>query len=156
MVTKEIMNKFGLYHKRENIILNYRTSPNRNADFCGTTQYLLCKSGGIDLWLVDDAYNAAYVRKYSTPWYNACYETPTSYFEAEELEVVAVEVKINTTPIDIKVPTMSEYLEIKYKETERPHYDYCMKNIKGLSPYNLYEFFDLLRDNKWPVKEKGK
>lgn len=142
---------YCLKHKASGELIGYYTSSNNPGDDCVDVQYVLTE-GVTDgrLWYVDDKYQAEYVRNFSTSWYNAGHDTPTHDFDADELEVVEVEITQKVTPVEVSIPTLKEYLKIAYKEKNPGHYEYCMKHIDTLSPYNYYELSDLVNKKKWP------
>ena len=146
--------KYGLYHKKSKLLLSYRVESNNGADFSIDNAYILTNDGESP-WLVDSAYNAEYVRLYSTPWYNADHSTPINDFEAEDLVTVEVEITENVEEVDVEIPTMEQLLEIKYKEKEPAHYEYAMKQLKNVPKvsYSYYDLIDLIHKKLWPKKE---
>ena len=143
--------KYGLRVKKTGELLKFITVSNDGADFCDSVSYYLDVDGESE-WLVDTPENAEYVRNVSTEWYNAGYETPkhSHDFDPDELEVVEVEIITSINKIDVKIPTMEEYLEKKYKESDPRHYEYCMNHLKdgNLMYYSLYDLNEFLRKYK--------
>jgi len=145
--------KYGLWHIKKKKLLNYMTDSNRDGDFCCDTQFILTEYENDLPWLVDTAYNAEYVRNFSTEWYNADFETPTHHFDPEELKVVKVTISTDVEDEEITVPSMEEYLEIMYKDKNPDHYEMCMKNLDRTMKYSRYDLDEMIRQGKWPRKE---
>jgi len=122
-----IHRKFGLRHKETGVVVGIDRSSNEGCNFCGETQHILNKDTA-EMWLVDDAQLAEWVRYNSTEWYNAEYESPTHDFEPDELEVVEVEIITKVDPVKVSVPTPLEFYKRKYAKTEPAHWEY----MKGL------------------------
>ena len=142
--------KYGLLLKKKNKILGFYQTSNEGSQFCNdNTTYLSEHEDNI--WSVDDPVIAEYVRNFSTEWYNADFETPKHDFKSNKLQVVKIEVITNTEPVDLKIPTMEKYLEIKFKETDPKYYEYCLKEIKThrVVNYSLYELQELIGKGKW-------
>ena len=146
---KETKIKFGLWHKKEKKLLKFSVSSTEGADFCGETATKLDLFGDKD-WLVDSSINAEYVRNFSTRWYNADYETPTNNFDSNELIVVEVRVETEIKSLDIKVPTVKEFLIEKYEKSEPGHLEYLLQEIddgREMS-YSYYDLEMLIEDRK--------
>lgn len=142
--------KYGLRVKKTGRILTFYTINNEGRDFCGDVTYKLSDSKNDNMWLVDDPYTAEYVRNYSTEWYNAGHSTPVNdNYEPDELEVVKV--KVETLPVEVSVPSMKEYLELKYKKSEPDYYRYMMDEIKSHDDYKytLYDLENLINEGIW-------
>ena len=149
--------KYGLWHKKEKKVLGFYTRSNKGADFCGDTTHELCLSNE-KMWLVDNPYQAEYVRNFSTPWYNAGYETPENEFEPEEMEVVKVEITTDITPEQVTVPTLEKCLELIYKEKDPTYYNYVLGELKkhpqSFANYSWYDLWDLMNKGLWPEESK--
>ncbi len=128
-------------------ILGYRVSSNDAADFCGSTNTTLDEYED-NMWLVDTAENAEYVRQVSTKWYNAGHETPKHNFKPEQLEVCKVEIEIVTEPVKVKIPTALEYYTEKAKN-DKGH-EYTIKRIKDGENimYSLWDLKDYMMRRK--------
>jgi len=144
--------KYGLRLKETGEVLGFYYESNSGLDFCGETTCNLSISDD-KMWLVDDKYQAEYVRNYSTEWYNAGYETPTNPFESEELEVVKVKVVTDVEPETASVPTMEEYLRLRYAEDNPEHLKYALKEIEEKKYnkffYSWYDLQGLMEKKKW-------
>lgn len=142
--------KYGLRRKKNGKILGYRSESNDGRDFCGDKTYSLSLSGE-NMWLVDTPYQAEYVRVYNTPWFNAGYATPENEYDANDLEVVEVEVVTKVVPVSVKVPTMKEYLKVKYEKEDPAHYRYTLKEVKAHPDffYTWYDLSEILRKEQW-------
>jgi hypothetical protein len=140
--------KYGLRIKETGEILKAVAALNEDCDFCVDISYTIRPGMGIE-WMVDAPTDAEYVRNNSTEWYNASYNTPDHGFKPDDLEVIRIE--LNIDPIDIKIPTMEEYLKIKYEEEEPKHYKYMMSELeKGEKlKYSVYELREIIREKKW-------
>jgi len=148
--------KYGLWHKKEKCMLKVSTTSNDGADFCTDISHSLTTYGD-QVWYAHDIFAAEYVRNFSTEWYNANYETPNHNFEPDELAIVKVKIRTEFCPEEFMVPTMKEFLAIKFKESDPGHYKYCMEQLKKYpghnQKYSLYELEELIEKGKWP---KGK
>lgn len=146
---KQTVVKYGLRHIKSNKLLRFTTESNHGRDFCFETSTRLDTYGDHE-WLVDKAYIASYVKKFSTEWYNATYETPQHGYEPEDLEVVKVETTTDIEPVNMEVPTVEEYLTIKYgpdaKYADEPHLSYLLGQLKSGTAlkYSLYELQELI------------
>jgi hypothetical protein len=131
--------KYALRHKKSGELLKYFTTSNSNKMTTELTEH------GDKIWSVDTKLNAEFVRNFSTKWYNAQYETPINKFKPKDLEVVELTTTIEAKPIDIKLPTVKEYIELKYKKREPLHYEYLLEQLKqGYTiEYSLWELLEL-------------
>lgn len=155
---------YALRHIKSENLLSMRVSSNGNAEFCNDhTVRLEIPYNDIyewnpDTWYIDTAYNAEYVRQFSTEWYNSSERTPNHTFEPEELEVVQVERIVKTLKVKAKIPTFEEYLEIKYRDKEPEHCDYILGEYKKhpdsfRAGYSLYDLMMLIENEKWKTGE---
>jgi hypothetical protein len=130
--------KFGLRHKKTDKVLGVYRNPN-SGDACDI-QHILDGTED-EMWLVDEAINAEWVRHNSTRWYNANYETPTHYFDPNDTEVVEVVVETNIKTVEVKIPTIIEFYKRKYaKDPEQ------LERARRLISENLdmsYSLYDL-------------
>jgi hypothetical protein len=151
---------YALRHKKCGKLLHMSMSTNRGNIFATdqtvTLEHFCRETDDIwkqDIWYTESAVNAAYVRQYSTPWYNADEETPQHSFNAYELEVVEIHRTIKTTPIKIKVPTFLQYIKLMYAESDPGHYEYLKKEFKShphsMADYSLYDLMLLIERGKW-------
>jgi len=149
---KKVVEKYGLRLKDTDEVLGYYHESNHGADFAGDTRCHLSTSED-KMWLVDDKYQAEYVRNFTTPWYNAGYETPMNDFDPDELEVVKVKIVTEVKAEEVSVPTFEQYLELKYKEKEPAHYEYTLKEYKehpqSFSAYSVYDLLELVQKKLW-------
>ncbi len=135
--------QFGLWHKKENMLLKYSTLTNGGRDFCGATSTELEIYGDRD-WLVDTSMNAEYVRHFTTPWYNAGHDTPINNVDSDELMVVQVKIEINIKEEKTRIPTPRELFIEKYSESNPDH----LKNVlQALDEGRdaTYSYYDLLQ-----------
>ena len=145
--------KYGLRHKKFDRILGVSLKSNDGQAFCVSTTTELDENSD-EMWLVDTALNAEYVRQFSTEWYNACHETPSHSFKSEDLEVVKIEIITIEEKIDVQIPTFEKFLEIKYKDKEPQHYEYIMIQLNSDNEtrssidrkYSLYDLEELIRN----------
>ena len=136
--------KFGLVLKKTGELVGFTTSPNEGDDCCGICYELDDTSDR--KWLVDSAEHAEYVRKFTTPWYNAGYDTPINEYDKDELEVVKVTQVIEPTKDFRSVPSMEEYLKVMYEKDDPNHYSYIMEEYKKhKDTFANYSFYDLER-----------
>ena len=141
---------YGLKHKESGNLIKFFTTSNRGGDFCVDYSYNLVEdndNGDLgSLWLVNDPLIAEYVRNFSTKWYNAGMESPYHNFKPEELEVVKV--VIETSTIEVKIPTVEELLISKYGKGGRYEdlntLNWCLKGIKSGSIESSYDLYELL------------
>jgi hypothetical protein len=150
---------YGLRHKASGELLGVYTTSNAGGDCCGDESYHLTTSSDIP-WMVETKLNASYVRMFTTPWYNAGYETPENSFKPEELEVVKIEIRedVNAEEPDF-IPTFAEYMKIVYntpggKRYNPGHYKMVMDNCKRHGHEGHYSIYDLERLNDTRAKEK--
>ena len=143
---------YGLRHIKSGKTLSFSTVSNAGSGFCGETSTYLSVGGDRD-WVVESLANAEYVRNYSTEWYNAGYDTPSHEFDSEELEVVEITISVQAVA-GAKVPTIEEYLKVRYKEDNPGHYEYCMSLLHGHDKlsYSLYELNELIREKRWKIQ----
>jgi hypothetical protein len=136
---------YGLRNKKTGNIVSYETSRNDDGDCCVSTQYILDTYPTNDVskyWMVSDPYQAEWVRLNSTEWYNADIETPThpSKWVSDDYEVVTVEVVVKVDPVDVKLPTVEEYLKAKYETSDPSHYNHCIKALRdGMLSVSSYD-----------------
>jgi hypothetical protein len=117
----KIKTGYGLMLKKTREILTFYTQSNNEGEDCYSEQYILT-TGHYPPWIVDDILTAAYVKKFSTEWFNAGYETPTHNYKEEELEVVEIEMTMYLK-IQPKIPTPEEFIHAKYGDTKSKNYD---------------------------------
>ena len=138
------MIKYGLREKSTGKMATFTTEDRGGGDSVNPS-YTLSFYKDDPIWLVDEAKRAAYVLHYSTPWYNAGYETPRHSFDPDEVEVVKVVTTFEAVEVDVLTP--EQYLRRKYSGTEgdRAHRDHLLKIIKegrdvSISIYEFLEF----------------
>jgi len=142
----EVHNKFGLRHKKSGKIITYRTESNSGE---GVSEQHILDDYSEELWFVDTAENAEWVRLNSTPWYNAGHDTPTHYYQTDELEVINIDVIVKTEPVDVKIPTPYEFFEAKYAKKNPKHWERLKKTFEDPNAkdfdYGLYDLQEFLR-----------
>jgi len=144
---KQQEKKYGLRLKKTGQLLGVSTTSNEGSDFCGDVSHWLEAPGkytSYDTWLVDDLLRAEYVRNFSTPWYNAGYATPGHDFEADELEVVSIEVSVNVESENISIPSVYELYRKLYENEDPGHWGYVKKEIESghLSDYDWWRLME--------------
>lgn len=139
---------YGLRHKKGGALLGVYTTSNAGSDCCEGESYHLTKCADVP-WMVKTKLEASYVRMFSTPWYNARYETPINDFKPEELEVVKIEIRedVNAEEPDF-VPTFAEYMQLVYntpggKHYNPGHYKVVMEECKRRGKDGSYGVYDL-------------
>jgi len=142
--------KYGLRFKKTGEVLGYYTTSNSGLDFCGNESYMLT-AGNEEKWLVDTSYMAEYVRQHSTPWHNTERDIPENPYASKTLEVVKVVVETNVEVEKVSIPTMEEFLSLKYKTTNPEHLEHALKELHRYPKtfYLLNEFQDLLDAGLW-------
>jgi len=154
--TKKMTIKYGLRLKNTGELLGVSASSNEGSDCCVDTAYTL-STGCDNQWLVEDKLQAAYVRMFSTEWYNADYDTPINPYKPEEVEVVKVTMNIKVEPTEnIKLPTFDEYMIERYDTKGNPHYSPGhYESIKRqrdhgakFAPYSFYDIKDMMWDRQ--------
>lgn len=139
---------YGLRRKKTGILLGVYTTSNAGGDMCGDESYHLTECADVP-WMVKTKLEASYVRMFSTPWYNAGYETPINDFKPEELEVVKIEIREDVNPEEPDfIPTFSEYMQIVYntpgKKSYNPgHYKVVMDECKRRGRDGFYGVYNL-------------
>ena len=150
--------KYGLRLKKTGKLLGFSISSNEGRDFCGEYTVEL-EDYSDQTWLVDDPIVAEYARNFNTPWYNSSMESPQNHFKAEDLEVVKISSIVTETTLDIKIPSVKQYFEVKYKKSEPHHYEYLMKELKSHPrdlKYDLYELQEAHRKGIITITVKEK
>jgi hypothetical protein len=142
--------KEGYGLRRKGTLLGVYTTSNAGGDCCGDESYHLTECADVP-WMVKTKLEASYVRMFSTPWYNAGYETPMHEFKPEELEVVKIEIRedVKAEEPDF-IPTFSEYMQIVYntprgKHYSPGHYKVVMDECKRRGKDGMYCVYDLER-----------
>lgn len=134
---------YGLRNIRTGEICGYSAADMGDAEFCISVSYSL-EEQSYDgrLWLVKDKLNAEYVRRFSTPYYNASYETPElpKKWNPDNYEVIEINLVENCKKIKVDFPSCSEMIEFKlrFESTEKskeayrkswkrdkPQFSYC-------------------------------
>jgi|WetSurMetagenome_2_1015567.scaffolds.fasta_scaffold26404_9 hypothetical protein len=150
---------YGLKHIKNNVILGVSV---RETDAeCSVGETYTLSTYSEPMWIVKDKLTASYVRKFSTPWYNADYETPINPFKPEELTVVKIEIKATLEDPDY-VPTFEEYMNLRYNTPGVRYYDpehvKCVldqcKQFNRPGSYSIYDLKILYDDNK-QLKEEA-
>ncbi len=138
--------KYGLRNKKTGELVRYESSSNKGNDDCGSETITLSNYNYEDnqQWMVDSPATAEYVRLHSTEWYNVRHECPKHPFNwnPNDWEVVAIKIETTVKPVDVKIPTMKEYLEKKYKKSNPEHYEHCIKMLEE-QPDMIYSIYDL-------------
>ena len=134
---------YALRLKLTGKLLTFSASSNEGGDFCNDTEISLDDFSSNPVWYASTPEQAEYVRNFSTPWYNAGMETPNHNFDADELEVVKIVQIEEITPVEIKIPTVKEWIELRYRKTEPAHADYLQK--QDMESYSLYDLKEVLK-----------
>jgi hypothetical protein len=145
---------YGLLHVKSGNIVGFSTSNNAGGHDCCEEQYSLDYTSE-QLWIVKDEINAAYVRMFSTEWYNAGYNTPTNPYKIGELQVIKIEFSVHPVILP-KLLDRKEYIERKYNTPGKKSYDPTWAKFrleeadkcdnKSYAPYSLYELYDFLKE----------
>jgi len=135
------MIKYGLREMKTGKVLGYYTTSNSDGDFCVDTAYTLCSSED-NMWLVDSRFLAGYVRKNSTPWCNADYDTPMHGFKPEELEVIKVKQDIEIHKVRVRLPSVKKLFKEKYETSNPKQYEYVMSLVEK-GELDNYDWYDL-------------
>jgi hypothetical protein len=145
-MSKEI--KYALKHKETGKLLGYSVTSNDGADFCSDTSYSLCHTNS-EKWYVDEPEHAEYVRRYSTEWYNAGYDTPNHHFEPEELSVVKVVIEIEEEELEVSLPTFEEYAKFASRGNKNDFKFHMWQKEKHPEVhYNLYSLNQMMEAKK--------
>lgn len=139
------MKKYGLRNKKTGEFVGYSVESNENAEFSTSQQYWLEETKQ-NIWLVDYAQQAEWVRLHSTEWYNASYETPTNKLEPEDYEVVQYEIKAKK--VDVEIPSDIQALEILYREKDPGHLERLKAEIAKGKKVNIswHQFYGALKN----------
>lgn len=143
------MVRFGLREKKSGKVLGYSVVANDPDGYCGAVSYTL-EAGEDPIWLVDHIEDAEYVRRYSTEWFNAGYESPEHNFKPEDLEVVEVELVVTPAKTEGLFPTMNQYVDVHYaKDPTKEHMRQQFKK-DGWQPsvYDIRSYFLELEKTK--------
>lgn len=143
--------KYGLFHKKENRLVTYDVEHHGRDFSTGSIVKLNIDESNNNIWLVDHEIKAEYTRHFSTSWYNSSIDTPSHDFKPEELITVKVETIQKIEPIDVKIPTVEEFIKEKYDNPrDRYHYNDLLEKIKKGVPmqYSYYDLYFLLEKRK--------
>jgi len=148
--------EYALRHKESGKLLTYNVSSNGDAEFCGDTTVELDHYQDEPIWYIDKAYNAEYVRQYSTEWYNSGMSCPKHSYDSKELEVVKVTKIISAERVDIRIPTVMEFFAIQYAK-EEPAYNAYLQNLYKTQEmkYSFHELSYLISKGEWKPEEGG-
>jgi hypothetical protein len=141
--------QYGLIYKEK--IIGYYTEENNDAEFCYNTSYTLDNSIEDKLWIVDNKIIAEYVRNFSTPWFNAHYESPTNpYIKIkDEIQVAEIISQNQFKIIEVKIPTQKEFYTKKYENNiEQLTFILGKLNQNIDIKYSQYDLFKFLENNK--------
>lgn len=156
------MKKYALRHKKSKKIVCFEKMSNQGQDCCVSVTCDLKLDDGREcpprnIWYADSAEHAEWVRLNSTPWFNADYKSPRHHdLEAEDLEVVTVEIKIKTETVETSIPTVEEFYSRKYEKKNPKHLKELLKEIKTghrVVGYLYSEYLSLIEEEK---KEENK
>jgi hypothetical protein len=140
--------KYALRHKNTGDILGYSVLSNDEADFCVDASYTLHHTSN-KKWYVDEPEHAEYVRRYSTEWYNADYNTPNHDFRAEELSVVKVVIETEEEELEVEIPTFEEYAKFVSRDNKKDFKFYMWEKEKYPElHYNLYSLNKMMEAKK--------
>lgn len=82
------MIKYALYDKVNKSYIEFSASANEDPYNCDCVDVLFSLSRGEDqIWLSNTYEKADYVRKHSTIWYNAGYNTPEHNLKVNDIEI---------------------------------------------------------------------
>lgn len=145
--------KYGLQNIKTGKLIGYTITSNGDGGYCGDTTVKLCETED-NMWLVDTAVNAEYVRNFSTPWYNSSEKAPEHNLKPKEWKVVEVVIKVEATPVEVRIPTLEEYVTIRYEKTDPGHLSILLKSIKSgaLERYDWNGLMELFLDGRWNGK----
>lgn len=154
---------YALRHIKSGELLSMETRSNNGSEFCNdrTVQLTHCSYDydefNPDIWYIDSATNAEYVRQFPTEWYNSSERTPLHHYEPDELEVVEIRREIKSLTKKVSVPTYLEYMELKYKEKNPEHYEDVVRSYNERKytkwNYSLWELLELVEDGLWKPDE---
>ena len=133
--------QYALRHIKSGKLLGFSVSSNDNGDFCNDTEVSLDEFNK-NIWYTSTPEQAAYVRQFSTPWYNADMDTPNHDYEPGDLEVIKIIRDETHTKINVDIPTFEQLVELKYRKTEPGHADYLLSECKHHSD-KIYSWYDL-------------
>jgi hypothetical protein len=145
---------YGLLHKKSKKIVGYETRSNSGGDCCCETQFILSANSKL-MWIVEDELNAAFVRMFSTEWYNAGHDTPTNPYNPEELQVIKIRIETSHVLIP-QLPNREEYIKRRYDNPKSKHYDpkwakYRLEDKfadpdERKAPYTLYDLYEFMKE----------
>ncbi len=140
MKTKEIL--YGLLHIEKDKILSYEVISNEGRDFCDEYTYRLCLSGDKE-WLHSNPKLVEWARLFKQSWYNSNFDSPVNPYNSDLLKVVEVEIIKEVKEVNIKIPTVYEFFESKYKNKNPQHWASLEKDIET-ELLNKYDYYYLL------------
>jgi len=92
--------KYGLRHIESGRLVTVYTRSNAGHDFCCDQEHILSDLPDKPVWGVDERWHADWVRRHSTEWFNAGYDTPSHRFNPDELEVVKITIIQTVETVD--------------------------------------------------------
>lgn len=137
---KSVEVKYGLRCKKTGKILTYDMESNAGGSNCCGIMFRLSEDTDSPTWLLDDPEEVDWVRRHSTEWYNAGYETPKHKFEPGELEVVKVATTTEIEKFNQNLPNDIELSEVYcssvVKNSEQLEYLKSLAGKIGPNPIN--------------------
>jgi hypothetical protein len=163
MKAKETFKRYALLHVKSGELVGFSARGNGDAEDCCDVSYEL-ETRCDNVWLAENAVHAEWVRRNSTEWFCAGYDTPTNRFKPDDLRVVLFEAVVTATCGEadaLRLPTFDEWADVMYAGEPRPRDMMKAKNAKnpGTYRYSLYDLrayyhkLGLDRDGVTPVGE---
>ncbi len=141
---KQTVVKYGLLYKGK--LLGFSCHSNYDVEFCNETSISLSDYSD-NIWLVDSAEQAEWVRLHSTPWYNADYQHPGNKYKPKDLKLV--EVTLSIAPIHVSLPSETTVIEKVYTDkNELAEVKLQLKRGAKLGYHTYNSYFELIKKEK--------
>ena len=108
-----IQTAYCLQNIKTGNLLSYYTTVNDPEFESVSTSYTLYEDPYDETWIAKSWWQAAYVAKYPTRWFNASYDTPSHNFKLEELKILDISLTMNSSIVLLSknIPSYDEWLE---------------------------------------------
>ena len=133
--------KYGLLMNGK--LLGFNTSENSEDSESVSVSYELDHFPD-NVWLVDTAEHAEWVRLNNTEWYNASYETPKNPYKPEKLKVAKVIQSVEE--VSVEIPSFKDVMLFLDERGNEHGHSQFIDNPAYNQTYNLYQLEEYLRN----------
>jgi hypothetical protein len=135
--------KYGLLYKGK--LLGFSTSENSEDSESVPVTFELDEYSD-NVWMVDSAEHAEWVRNNSTKWYNAGYRTPKNQYQVTELKVAKIIQEVEE--VEVEIPSFKDVMLFLDEIGNETGHSYFIDNPDYEQKYSLYSLQDYLRGRK--------